>query len=310
MPHQVDELKLWREQVGRHVLRVDFAPLDGQPFDAFVSPVLMADGAKIALCGHSPGRVFRDKELLRDGEDSVSLLIARTNAMEISHRGRFARLAPGEAVLMQNFEPGQGASAKNFGFLSITIPSQRLSLKPNGHEPFASPIPRSNHALHLLKAYIQSLKRLPALDEDLTTATTRHIHELVALTLSAEARAPGMEEGRSVPEARLRIARDFLARHFRDPGLSLARAAADQNISLRYLEKLFERAGLRFVEEVNGLRLEYAHRLLSDPASAGKRIADIAFESGFSDLSHFNRLFRQRFDATPSTLRGRKVAGS
>jgi AraC-like DNA-binding protein len=31
---------------------------------------------------------------------------------------------------------------------------------------------------------------------------------------------------------------------------------------------------------------------------------DIAWSAGFSDISHFNRVFRRRFGETPSSLRG------
>ena len=33
------------------------------------------------------------------------------------------------------------------------------------------------------------------------------------------------------------------------------------------------------------------------------RICDIALQAGFSDISHFNRLFRSRFGGTPSDVR-------
>ena len=42
-----------------------------------------------------------------------------------------------------------------------------------------------------------------------------------------------------------------------------------------------------------------AHRMLVDERFAGP-IGAIAFDSGFSDLSHFNRTFRRRFGMTPS----------
>jgi len=34
-----------------------------------------------------------------------------------------------------------------------------------------------------------------------------------------------------------------------------------------------------------------------------RRISDIALEAGFSDLSHFNRLFHARFGETPTAVR-------
>ena len=45
------------------------------------------------------------------------------------------------------------------------------------------------------------------------------------------------------------------------------------------------------------------HGSLSVRLIGGVRIADIALESGFADLSQFNRAFRRRFGDTPSGMR-------
>jgi AraC-like DNA-binding protein len=49
---------------------------------------------------------------------------------------------------------------------------------------------------------------------------------------------------------------------------------------------------------------------LRDLHGAGARIADIAYEAGFSDLSHFNRSFRRHFGLTPSELRAQAHASA
>jgi len=36
-------------------------------------------------------------------------------------------------------------------------------------------------------------------------------------------------------------------------------------------------------------------------------IIDIAFAVGFGDVSHFNRVFRRRFDETPSGVRAAAI---
>jgi AraC-like DNA-binding protein len=43
--------------------------------------------------------------------------------------------------------------------------------------------------------------------------------------------------------------------------------------------------------------------MLRDSGLAARTISDIAFEAGFSDLSHFNRSFRRRFGESPSDVR-------
>jgi AraC-like DNA-binding protein len=54
-------------------------------------------------------------------------------------------------------------------------------------------------------------------------------------------------------------------------------------------------------------RLRRAWRLLSDPQSPDRKIATIAYDCGFNDLSHFNRAFRRRFGETPTAARTTRV---
>jgi transcriptional regulator GlxA family with amidase domain len=49
-------------------------------------------------------------------------------------------------------------------------------------------------------------------------------------------------------------------------------------------------------------RLDHAATLLS---TSVKSVTEVAFESGFEDVSHFSRAFRQRFRRTPSAFRER-----
>jgi AraC-like DNA-binding protein len=80
----------------------------------------------------------------------------------------------------------------------------------------------------------------------------------------------------------------------------LAKANA---ISERYPRKLFEDVGASFSDFLPERRLELAHRILANPLYRNRRISELAFEAGFSDLSHFSRRFRARFGETPSAAR-------
>ena len=55
-----------------------------------------------------------------------------------------------------------------------------------------------------------------------------------------------------------------------------------------------------FIEYLNSYRLTIASRLLISSSSS---ILAIAMESGFDNLSYFNRLFKKRYDMTPSKFR-------
>ena len=83
----------------------------------------------------------------------------------------------------------------------------------------------------------------------------------------------------------------------------MATLAGRHGISGRYLHKLFESEATTYSHYVLERRLDRAHRLLTHPAFAGRTISSMAYDSGFGDLSYFNRTFRRRSDATPTEVR-------
>jgi AraC-like DNA-binding protein len=64
-------------------------------------------------------------------------------------------------------------------------------------------------------------------------------------------------------------------------------------------------------DDIDDLLEAVSQRLIST-AYAGllrerdKPVVVVALESGFSDISHFNRLFKKRFDASPTAIRSRR----
>ncbi|MEL7122534.1 MAG: AraC family transcriptional regulator, partial [Bacteroidota bacterium] len=65
----------------------------------------------------------------------------------------------------------------------------------------------------------------------------------------------------------------------------------------RYFKKL---TGKTFTQFVNEFRVDYACKLLSEPENT---IANICFESGFNNISHFNKQFKQIAGVTPRQYR-------
>jgi AraC-like DNA-binding protein len=88
-----------------------------------------------------------------------------------------------------------------------------------------------------------------------------------------------------------------------DPNLNAIAVAKMLGITPRYVHLLLEDTGKSFTHHVLARRLERAAALLRDPRWRHRRIAEIAAEAGFADLSYFNRAFRRRYGATPSAVR-------
>lgn len=86
--------------------------------------------------------------------------------------------------------------------------------------------------------------------------------------------------------------------------LTLAGIARSVHASTFHFCKTFKRAtGMTFTQYVSMVRIAKAKKLLANPQA---RITEVAYEVGFSSLTHFNRMFRRIAGQSPTDFR-RKV---
>ncbi len=108
--------------------------------------------------------------------------------------------------------------------------------------------------------------------------------------------------------ARRREALEYMRAHLAEQSLTADRIAEALYISRRRLYQLFD-DGQGVSERLKGLRIERAKALLADPAKAGRGIAEIARDCGFTSAPHFSRTFRRATGRTPREYRERALRG-
>ena len=84
--------------------------------------------------------------------------------------------------------------------------------------------------------------------------------------------------------------------------LNLRQVSQSLNVHPAYLSREFSKYfdNLSFGDYIRKLRIEKAKELLSDPSLSS---GEIAYLTGFSDQSHFNRIFKKHTGNTPSEYR-------
>lgn len=99
---------------------------------------------------------------------------------------------------------------------------------------------------------------------------------------------------------RINRAVDYIFQHYVQD-LTQEQVAEQLGMTPTYFSRFFKQAtGRGFVEFVNRLRISKSCELLS---SSEKPVTDVCFESGFSNVSNFNRRFQQLKGMTPSGYR-------
>ena len=105
----------------------------------------------------------------------------------------------------------------------------------------------------------------------------------------------------------LRRIEKFIDEHIYDNNLSPAVIAGEQDISVRYLNRLFESEGISVTRWIWMQRLDRCRRKLENPVQAQLSISEIAYSCGFKNISHFNRLFKNYFGCSPRTYRNTRL---
>jgi transcriptional regulator GlxA family with amidase domain len=155
----------------------------------------------------------------------------------------------------------------------------------------------------LLRHHLRMVEELDVPDMmELRPHAAAHMRDLIAMAVGAT-RDWEIARQNGVRAARLRAIKADIRQNI-GQDISVAALAARHRLPVRTLQRLFEADGVTFTDFVLTERLAHAHRMLRDAAHAGRPISTIAFDCGFQHISYFNRVFRARFAAAPSDVRG------
>ena len=239
-------------------------------------------------------------------DDDLFFGINMSGSSLASQRGREVTIGDGDAVAI---DPAAGAfsilRAGPARMIGVRIP--RRSVPAGAVSSGAGPlrlVPAGTAALQLLTSYLHGALSGSALSAGLLADTVAsHVADLIMLSLDPVYSATPPASVCSVRAARLAAVKADIEKHLTDGSLTVATLAARHRISARYLHKLFEDEEITYSRFVLDRRLALAYRTLRQPRSATRTISSIASDTGFGDLSYFNRTFRRRYGITPSSAR-------
>lgn len=295
-------LPLWRDYFWQGLVRAEIEPLSKAPFQADATLQAVRGLRRLTLRGSSM-RFKRLRANLADGDDSVGIIICSPGKCQLSQRGRDIDLRTGDAIAILHSEIATITYVDGLLF-GMAVPREALAERVTNVERLTMrPVSHRTEALRLLMAYLKSTFNESVLTTpELRDLVVTHIHDLVAIAIGA-CTSLGESSASSVVATRHSAVLDYIATHFQEPELSVQTVARCQGISPRYLQRLIASSGSSFTGYVNELRLQQALKLLTESSGGPQRISDIALQVGFSDVSHFNRLFRARFGDSPRNVR-------
>jgi AraC-like DNA-binding protein len=256
------------------------------------------------LCGLR--QAARPRGAISGNEDDL-LLAINVRGSGIAHQGdREVRLEDGDAVVATRGSGGFGIVRPTpVRFIGFRLPRDVVApLVGRLDDSTIRIVPRGTEALDLLVVYAGAIADGQRLHTpELRRLAVTHIHDLIGAIVGITRDGLAIAEGRGIRAARLRAIIADITANLGDCDLTAAAVARCQHMTPRCVHKLFEGEGFTFSAFVLDRRLSRAHRILNEPRFRDRSISSVAFDVGFGDLSYFNRVFRRRYEATPSEIR-------
>jgi AraC-like DNA-binding protein len=299
-----DRVAIWREEFARGVVKVEVQRIGEEPFRS-ESRIRVLPDLKIWSSQVTSSELRRTPPLVADGDDSVVLALINKGQTSVAQRNQDVIFREGEAFLWASDATGHYRNPGFLDFVTFAFPRRSLrSVVRDLDGTLMKAIPLTTEALRLLRSYAAVLQaESGSMAPGLLALSSAHILDLAALALGATRDAEHNAKDGGLRAARLQAIKADIIANLSQPGLAVAAVALRHGISPRYIRALFEREQMSFSGFVREQRLRRAYRLLRAPETAERSISAIAFDSGFSDLSYFNHLFRSRFGATPTDIR-------
>lgn len=310
--HEGARLNAWRELFGRQFLRLDIDPIGDEPFRHDISFLAMPD-FNVSHGSVSAVRYEQTRDMLADASDNLTLIVPQIGEMELHEGGKEAQIGQGDALIRRSYEVGTTFSTGG-EHLALMVSRENVARYVSNVDRFGFAVVQKEHrTLTLLKNYLVMLmgenSPTPLPDDELGRYTaemiSRHVHEVVGLLIGASRdfwEFSG-EEGGGLFATRIAAIRAEVEQHAADPNFSVHDVARKLDISPGYIRKLLASRQQRFSDLLRSTRLDAAHRMLRAPHFRQVDITEIALQSGFNDISYFNRCFKQRFGMTPSDVR-------
>jgi AraC-like DNA-binding protein len=297
-----DRAPLWRECIWKHFggLESDFygdAEFDGRISSTRAGAVVMT---RLSADRH---RVIRTDALARGSDaDCVKIVAPLCGSAGVHQHGRAAWVGAGGWTIYDMSGRYRVDNPERVEHLIVMLPkSAVLERGMRLHELMARPM-RTTAGLSrvALEAMRGAWRELPLMGETAARGAGENIAQLVRLALLELGGADTAAGRRAAFKDRVRV---YVERNLRDPSLSVGAIAAGLNCSKRHLHNAFADGTDTLAAYILKRRIAACIRDMNDDAAGMRSLTEIALGCGFTNLSHFSRVFHANTGTSPSVFR-------
>ncbi len=284
--------------------RLDTAPGrdESAPFNARLTR-LAGRGAELLDHSGSAQMMRRDAARCRsDGRDDISLNFSVTSsATQMMHRATRLVLGSGD-MMIHDSAVATEINRKKHRAISLFIPRARVKTICPNPGLLAGRLMRHDGIAGILRAHMQATMDHATHMQPQQHALAMDIAMQLALAaLSEEAAAP--VDAAVLDEGLYQAAKAYIAQACTNCGTNPLSVALHLGVSRTGLYRAFAKHGESVAACIWLARLAYASRMLGASRYNHLHINEIAFRSGFSVHSTFDRMFKRAYGMKPGEMR-------
>lgn len=298
----------WQEMVSQTFVQAHCDSSIGEAFHGSISTEAF-DQTEISRIDAGPQRIHRrPTDIARACKPRFYLCYHAAGRARYLERHAENVLGPGDMILLDNCEPYSAEYQEPVTSFVLHVPHDilrdrfRMPERVLGHK-----LSGSRGLTRIAGEFLQScLTQANALPPSQRPAIANMALNLFSSVLSEEM-SERSEVGTHQAILLARI-KQYLVAHLGEPGLDLDKIAAATGVSVRYVSHLFQLDGLSFGRYLLQQRIERCRLALANPSLQARRVSEIALDSGFNNLAHFSRVFRQALGCSPSEYRAKTLS--
>ncbi|MFE5118285.1 helix-turn-helix domain-containing protein [Streptomyces sp. NPDC056669] len=303
-----ERFELFAETTGRSHMRSRLRSDDQDDFRAKMR-VLDLGELQISAMSFSHLEIARTARLIRQSDPEVYLInyFLRDEGV-LSQAGSELTLGVGDLVMLDSSRPYRGdvhAVLGRWSHVTVQFPRGLMPLpEKTVQRLLASPIDGRHGMGGVLVRWLAGINArapefTPADIPTLASVTLDLLTSVIARSAEAE-ESLTPETRRTALRARINA---FVEQHLADPAMTPQTIAEAHHISLRHLQQLLAEDNTSPAAWIRHRRLERCRLDLANPRLHVRPIQAIAERWGFTNPSHFSRLFRDTYGIPPRDYR-------
>lgn len=214
-----------------------------------------------------------------------------------------AELGSGDLAILDSTQEYAIEVPQGFDALWVKVPRYRLEGRlVSINEVMAERIIGTSGTGLLASTLLRTaLQQAGTISANQANKVANSILDIVAMSLEDHFRSDYVP--RNYGKSLLRRIQEYIDLHLDNEDLSLESVAEAHSMSVRYLNKIFQREGVSTAKWIRMRRLERSRADLEDSAKRQMSISEIGYANGFGNISSFNRAFKDRFGISPKGFR-------